>query len=157
MLSSSLFSTLKITDEETKSQWNNILESTWKQKKKKPVLIAASPLNTSHSVVWRGEYTKLCYKIYIFHNKFILPNERNVFTCLVKKKKYIYIHKNIHILAEWSKNQWDICQCSTARLKSCLQFTKTPKIHSFPNSWDSHNINIIWVRISSMLYYKWKI
>ena len=50
MLSSSLFSTLKITDEETKSQWNNILESTWKQKKK-TVLIAASPLNASHSVV----------------------------------------------------------------------------------------------------------
>lgn len=151
MLSSSTFSTLKITDEETKSQWNNILENTWKQK---TVLIAASPLNTNHSVVWGGEYTKLCYKIYIFHNKFILPNERNLFTYLVKRKKniYIYTHKNIHILAEWSKNQ------SKARLKSCLQFTKTPKIQSFPNSWDSHNINIIWVRIlSSMLYYKWKI
>ena len=31
MLSSSSFSTLKVTDEETKSQWNNVLENTWKQ------------------------------------------------------------------------------------------------------------------------------
>ena len=38
---------------------------------------------------WQFEFH--FYKIYIFHNKFILPNERNVFTCLVKKKKiYIY-------------------------------------------------------------------